>query len=137
MPVNMKRMLPLAIVALALLVGLGAGRAYSTHKLAKSNRLVVAQGDYALYLVRPEQIAFYSLESCGGCKKTRQLLRELGVDYVERPADTSTVHRQELHRLEAERVPVIVTAEAKLEGYDRDRIIALLEEQGYIRPGAR
>ncbi|MBD9436314.1 glutaredoxin family protein [Pseudoxanthomonas sp. PXM03] len=134
---KMKKMLPLAVVAAALLVGLGAGRVYSAHKLAKSNDLVVTRGDYDLYLVRPDQVAFYSLQACGGCEKTRRLLRELGVDYVERPADTSMVHRQELHRLDAKRVPVIVTAGYKLEGYDRDRTIALLEEQGYLRSGSR
>ncbi|KRA42395.1 hypothetical protein ASD72_13955 [Pseudoxanthomonas sp. Root630] len=134
---NMRRMLPLVLVAAALAIGLGAGRAYSTHKLEKAGALVVTQGDYDLYLVRPDQVAFYSLASCGGCKKTRQLLRELGVDYVERPADTSTAHRQELQRLDAKRVPVIVMANAKLEGYDRDRMVALLEEQGYLRETGR
>jgi glutaredoxin len=133
----MKRMLPLIVVVVALLVGLGAGRVYSAHKLAKSNDLVVTRGDYALYLPRQGQVAFYSLEACGGCEKTRKLLRELGVDYVERSADTSTVHRQELHRLGAKRVPVIVTTSAKLEGYDHDRMIGLLEEQGYLSPAGR
>ncbi|TQM12773.1 glutaredoxin [Pseudoxanthomonas sp. 3HH-4] len=133
----MKRMLPLIVVVAALLVGLGGGRVYSAHKLAKSNDLVVTRGDYALYLPRPGQVAFYSLGACGGCEKTRKLLRELGVDYVERPADTSTAHRQELHRLGAKRVPVIVTTNAKLEGYDRGRMIGLLEEQGYLSPAGR
>ena len=132
MHVNLKRMLPVVVVVAALLVGLGAGRVYSAHQLAKSNDLVVTRGDYALYLPRPDQLAFYSLEACGGCEKTRRLLRELGVAYVERPADTSTAHRQELHRLGAKRVPVIVRGCAKLEGYDRDRMIGLLEEQGYL-----
>ncbi|CAN7153281.1 glutaredoxin family protein [Pseudoxanthomonas sp. LjRoot168] len=128
----MKRMLPVAVVAISLLIGIGAGRAYNAHKLAKSSALVITHGEYSLYLARPEQVAFYSLASCGGCKKTRQLLRELGVDYVERPADNLLLHRQELHRLDAERVPVIVTANSKLEGYDRDKIISLLRTQGYI-----
>jgi glutaredoxin len=135
--VKLKGMTPVIVVVAALLAGLGAGRVYSAHKLAKSSDLVVTHGDYALYLPHAGQIAFYSLEACGGCEKTRKLLRELGLNYVERPADTSTAHRQELHRLGAKRVPVIVTANAKLEGYDRDQMIGLLEEQGYLSPADR
>lgn len=134
---NIKKMLPLLVVAAALVVGLGAGRAYSAHALAKAGSLVVTQGDYDLYLARRNQVAFYTLASCGGCKTTRELLQELGVDYVERPADTSMAHRQELQRLNAKRVPVIVMANAKLEGYERGRMIALLREQGYVRETAR
>lgn len=134
---NMKRMLPIAVVAVSLLVGIGAGRAYSAHKLAKSSALVITHGEYSLYIARPQQVAFYSLESCDGCKKARQLLRELGVDYVERPADSLVAHRQELHRLDAKRVPVIVTANSKLEGFDREKMISLLQEQGYIPSAAR
>lgn len=134
---NIGKLLPLALVVAALLIGLGAGRAYSAHKSAEAGALSVTRGDYELYLARPDQIVFYSLASCGGCKQARQLLDELGVDYVERPADTSTVHRQELQRLEAKRVPVIVMANAKLEGYDRAKLVALLKQQRYVREESR
>lgn len=134
---GMKKMLPLVMVAVALAIGLVAGRVYSVHKLENAGALVVTPGDYDLYLVRPDQLVFYSLASCGGCEKTRQLLRELGVDYVERPADSSTEHRQQLQRLDAKRVPVILMANAKLEGYDRGRIVAMLKEQGYLREKGR
>jgi len=73
-------------------------------------------------------VTLYSTSWCGWCRKTRALLAELGVQYVELDVDRDPRARSELLRLTGGSfgVPVLDIGGTVVRGYSPDRIKALL-----------
>jgi glutaredoxin len=99
--------------------------------LTDSDVAHVGQGG-ALTAAAPESgqpaVTLYSARWCGWCRKTKVLLAELGVQYVERDIDREPAARSELLRLThgSLGVPVLDIGGALVRGYSPDRIKSLL-----------
>lgn len=76
----------------------------------------------------PPRVTLYSASWCGWCRKTRTLLAELGVQYVERDVDKDPRARSELLRLTGGSfgVPVLNIGGTVVRGYSPDRIKTLV-----------
>jgi mycoredoxin len=77
-----------------------------------------AQGDVILY----------ATSWCGYCRKTRELFKEQGVAFTEFDIETSEEGRRRYEALDGDGVPVIDIHGTVLHGYDRDEILAALNQ---------
>jgi glutaredoxin len=83
-------------------------------------------------------VIVYSASWCGVCKKTKALLRQLHVPFVERDIEASRSAAEELARkaraagFEANGVPVIDVSGTLLQGLDERTLRAVLKEKGLL-----
>lgn len=81
-------------------------------------------------LFRPDagkgEVVLYATSWCGYCQKTRELLAEEGIPYVEYDIEQSAQGRQQYQALSPRGVPVLTVGSDVVHGYDPKRIRALL-----------
>lgn len=83
---------------------------------------------------RPEPIAdagsadvvLYATSWCGYCEKTRKLLRERGVPFVEHDIERSPEGRRQYEALNGRGVPLLVVKGKVVRGYSAPAILAAL-----------
>lgn len=72
----------------------------------------------------PGKVVFYSTAWCGYCTKTRRLLRNKGINYVELDIEKSRTAAAE-HEGLGGGIPVMVIQGKVIRGYQEDAILAL------------
>lgn len=73
----------------------------------------------------PGKVVFYSTSWCGYCTKTRRLLRNKGISYVELDIEKSQNAAAEHKGLGGGGIPVMVIQGKVIRGYQEDAILAL------------
>jgi len=129
----MKRFLtPVLLCVLA--AGLGALANWGYHQRAPqaaSEGPRLRAGDHSAVLdAHGEALVFYSLSTCRACAQTREHLNARGVRFAELQLDASESARVEAKALGAQRVPLVLSRSASLEGFDADLLDRLLSEAG-------
>jgi len=74
----------------------------------------------------PGEVVLYATEWCGYCAKTRELLADMGVDYVEYDIEASDEGRRQFEALGGRGVPVLKVGDDVVYGYNRKHMISLL-----------
>lgn len=82
-------------------------------------------------------VTIYTSASCGYCHKAKAYLKEQGVPFTEKHADTDPVAQQELGRMKAKGVPVIVVGDEIIMGFDQHRLEALFGKKIAECPNCR
>ncbi len=72
------------------------------------------------------EVVLYATAWCGYCAKTRELLADLGVEYLEYDIERSEEGRRQFEALRGRGVPVLKVGEQVVYGYDRERMVKLL-----------
>lgn len=86
-----------------------------------------------------KDVVVYTTAWCGVCKKTKSLLRSLGVPFVEKDVEASKSAAQELAAkaqragINAGGVPVIDVAGTMMQGLDEPTLRRVLKEKGLLR----
>lgn len=121
-----------AIVVLALALGLGAGY-LARHWSSAPYRPAVTQGDHqAIYRAHGAPVVLYSLSTCPFCAQARALLTAHGVRFVERTIDKSDDAKAEAKDLGIDGVPVLFVGSHRIQGYSQETILRLLREEGAL-----
>lgn len=79
-------------------------------------------------------LQMYVLPDCGYCDRARQHLRARGVAWQERDIAASPDARAAFTALGGAGTPLLVHGEARLHGFDPDRLDAFLSRQGLVPP---
>lgn len=113
-----------------LALGLSAGYLQQNNPFAKRAGAIVRSGDFDLIQTRVNsEVVLYSTGTCPYCRSAKEFLTRRGVAYAELPVDVSMDARQEAKSLGAVQVPFLLIGSDSIEGYDEDRILALLNKQ--------
>lgn len=121
----------IAIVALALALGVGAGYLVRNAGLfgGDGGGAQIEQGDYsAVYAQAGGDVVLYSLSTCPFCHKAKALLDKHQVRYVERVIDKDEAARKEADGLKINSVPVIYIGDRSMRGYDEAKLVELLDQ---------
>ncbi len=73
------------------------------------------------------EVVLYATSWCGYCQKTRELLAEQGVRYVEYDIEKSEEGRRQHRALNGHGVPVLNIRGTIIRGYNREAILAALK----------
>lgn len=75
-------------------------------------------------------IELYQFEGCPFCRKVREKLTELQIDYICRNTPHGSPRRQELVKIGGkDQVPLLVDKEKGIKMYESDAIVAYLEKE--------
>lgn len=125
----------IAAILLFSLAGVGLGLLYQQNSSPQSAPpVLVERGDYSdFYRDNAGQIVFYTLSTCPLCQGIKEVLETRGVSYVERDIESSEKFLSDAKLLGARRVPLLLIGNHKIEGYDPDRTIAVLQKEGFLQ----
>lgn len=79
------------------------------------------------------KVRLYGLPTCTWCKKTREYLESLGVDYED--VDVSqdkTMAKEMIKNTDQKTVPVIQIGDSWVVGFDEDRLSIVLRNSGAL-----
>jgi glutaredoxin len=76
--------------------------------------------------VGPADVVLYSTAWCGYCEKTRKLLRERSVPFVEHDIERSPEGRRQYDALNGRGVPLLVVKGTVVRGYSPQAILSAL-----------
>lgn len=122
-----------AIVVLALLLGLGAGYLFRHPPWSGSGKATVSEGNFEhLYAASKSPVILYSLSTCPFCKETRDLLNSEGISFVEKSVDKSPQAKAEAEALGVKVVPVLLVGKYRIDGYDKAKILELMAREKIV-----
>lgn len=123
-----------AAILLFSLAGVGLGLLYQQNKSPQNPPpVLVEQGDYGdFYRENAGQIVFYTLSTCPLCQSIKEILDAREVPYVERDIESSEKFLSDARLLNARRVPLLLIGSHKVEGYDPEKTIAVLQKEGFF-----
>lgn len=84
-----------------------------------------------------KEVIIYTSATCGYCHKAKAYLKEQGVSFIEKYADTDPLAQQELAKLKAKGVPVILVGDEVIMGFDQNRLEVLLGKKIAECPNCR
>jgi mycoredoxin len=73
-----------------------------------------------------DEVVLYAMSTCPYCQKTRELLAEHQVPYVEMDVVKSGVARQQYDAIGGSGVPIVVVKNTIIRGYNPDAVLAAL-----------
>ncbi|WP_019913804.1 glutaredoxin family protein [Paenibacillus sp. HW567] len=76
------------------------------------------------------QVIVYSTANCSDCNQVKQLLTEQGVSFEVRDVMTSTAYQEEVEQLGFMGVPVTVSGEHAVKGFNLPELKVLIEAAG-------
>ncbi|ULO07030.1 glutaredoxin family protein [Paenibacillus sp. 19GGS1-52] len=76
------------------------------------------------------QVIVYSTAGCSDCNLVKQLLTEQGVSFEVRDVMTSTVYQEEVEQLGFMGVPVTVSGDQVVKGFNLPELKVLIETVG-------
>ncbi len=79
------------------------------------------------YSTAGNSVTLYATEWCGYCQKTRELLKQNNIRYVEYDIEKSTIGRREHKRLGGKGVPLLRINGKVIHGYNEKLILASLK----------
>ena len=79
--------------------------------------------------MQSHEVTLYTTVTCGYCKKTRKLLDDKGVVYIDNDIEESASARKEWKSLGGRGVPVVVIDGQVIKGYNPNKIIQLLSSR--------
>ena len=79
------------------------------------------------YSTARNEVILYATEWCGYCQKTRELLKQNNIRYVEYDIEKSTIGRREHKRLGGKGVPLLRINGKVIHGYNEKLILASLK----------
>ncbi|QEK11287.1 glutaredoxin family protein [Crassaminicella thermophila] len=74
-----------------------------------------------------KNVVVYSSDTCIYCKDAKEYLKSLGVEYIEKNVSKDMAARKELIKKGFMGVPVIMVGDETIQGFDKDRLDALLK----------
>lgn len=121
---------PILLVSLALVAGLGLS-SFAIRQLSQPRAPTIQIGDYSDVVGRYDAaMVLFTLEGCPYCEMAKAHLKENQVKYREVPLEESAKDRAFFLEAFGQRgVPVLVSAEAMLVGYDTLKVNELLAQQ--------
>ena len=72
------------------------------------------------------EVVLYAMSTCPYCQKTRELLAENHVPYVEMDVVKSRLARQQYDEMGGRGVPIVVVGNTIIRGYNPDAVVAAL-----------
>src|SRR5580692_6083999 len=72
----------------------------------------------ALHLTKEKNVIVYGTSWCGYCKKTREYLHSLNVEYTFYDIENSDVGKRKYEALGVRGVPIIIIGSQRIEGFD-------------------
>lgn len=119
MPPDPKRPVHFVLVgALVLLVGYGVPRAlHALDTFVSRQRLDETQLP-ELIAEAQTPLVLFTTETCPYCRQARELLDRLGAPYAVRQVDVSDSAREQFARLGGKGVPILVSQDRVISGYD-------------------
>jgi len=79
------------------------------------------------FSVTEDGVVLYATSWCGYCQKTRELLVEQNVPYIEYDIERSPEGRRQYDALRGRGVPILTVGDTVVRGYNRREILALLD----------
>jgi glutaredoxin len=73
-----------------------------------------------------KNVVIFTSNTCGYCHSAKKFLDSMSINYVERNVSTDVSARTELMKMGFMGVPVIMIDDKVVQGFDKDRIIELL-----------
>lgn len=73
-----------------------------------------------------KNVVIYTSNTCGYCHAAKKFLDSMSVNYMEKNVSTDAAARTELMKMGFMGVPVIMIDEQVVQGFDRNRIMELL-----------
>jgi glutaredoxin len=78
-----------------------------------------------------QPVQIFTTAWCGYCRRAKAQLATRGVPYPEIDVEESDSGRREFAALRGRGVPVILVGSQRMDGYDADRLDAMLRGAGY------
>ncbi len=76
-----------------------------------------------------KKVVIYSTPTCVYCELAKEFFKEKGIDYTEHDVSVDTEKRQEMVEKSGQMgVPVILIGEEMIIGFDKDRVLEILED---------
>lgn len=72
------------------------------------------------------EVVVYSGIHCAPCEAVKAYLKERGIHYTEKNINRDKAARQELRDMGMTSIPVTVIGEARVQGFDKERLEAAL-----------
>jgi len=121
------------------LADLRAPSADGTYAVSIASRHALAAAAASATATHESGVVVYTTSWCGVCKRTKSLLRELGVQFTERDVEASRSAAEELASkakqagLSTGGVPVIDVAGILMQGLDEGTLRRALAEKGFLK----
>lgn len=75
-----------------------------------------------------KEVVIYTSNTCGYCHAAKEYLDSIEVEYTEKNVSTDSAARKELIEKRFMGVPVIIIGDETIQGFDKPRLQALLED---------
>ncbi len=73
-----------------------------------------------------DAVVLYATSWCGYCEKTRKLLKENNIDYIELDIEASSEAKQEFDSLDGNGIPLVLIKGRVIEGYAPKAVLKLV-----------
>lgn len=127
-----------SLTVLAAVIGAGAGWLAPTlyGKIGTATTTAtVRHGDYSRFFVnRDESLVLFTAAWCPVCRHTRNFLDQHGIAYTDMDIEADAGHAALYETLGVDVIPVIMTREKMLPGFDEDTISGWLTELRQTAP---
>ena len=80
----------------------------------------IVHGDYQRFVPKDETIVIYTAPWCKGCRFAKDFLASNGIEYSEKDIDNNALFAQELSALGHNELPLIVSKNKKLVGFNEN-----------------
>lgn len=78
------------------------------------------------------KVVLYATTWCGYCKKTRDLLKKNGINYVEYDIEKSSIGKEDYKRLNGSGIPLMVIDGNVIRGYNPQQILKYISTKNKI-----